>query len=249
MGILNPLWYMDGDTEISIWILSICSSLLPGLAFVEEVQKTFQQPEKRKPRLDSRKQLPELVWGSNQHRGSRRVWGAVSWQHKGRICYVTGWIYTFHVKHRGPSVGDDPWEGVKAKTHQLVLLLLAKCNSAKAADWRSATLLWRSTEGAALSPLNSKNKTVEPKICSSEKQKTCFQQKHRFSWTTRETAIKTQTEEAVPTEKKLQFCFVSLPQIIFPFYKYEKCASQISQFVLTSVHNGEILWITAEKCI
>lgn len=30
---------------------------------------------------------------------------AVDGRHKGRISYITGWIYTFHIKHRGPSVG------------------------------------------------------------------------------------------------------------------------------------------------
>lgn len=66
--------------------------------FIEEVLKTF---------LTARKGSQDLTAGNNFLRwfGDPTNTKEALEQHKGRISYVIGWIYTFHVKHRGPSVG------------------------------------------------------------------------------------------------------------------------------------------------
>lgn len=71
-------------------------------ALTEEVLETFLTTRKGSQELTSGNNFLSQFWGPNQYKGSLR--GALE-QHKGRISYVIGWIYTFHAKHWGPSVG------------------------------------------------------------------------------------------------------------------------------------------------
>lgn len=102
---LKPYRNMDGDREISIRIFSVLffsdtlkANLLRGSA------KDVSNGQKGKPRLDSRKRLPESVQGSNQH------------FRRSRISYVTGRIYTLT---QGALSGTSVGKG---------LVLLAKYN-------------------------------------------------------------------------------------------------------------------------
>lgn len=93
---------------------------------IEEVLKTFGTAKRGSQ--DSRKQLPESVWTT--HKATEELF---SERHKGRISYVTGWIHTIHVKHRGPSVGNGLlWRnGLRLKT---LLALLGQAKQSRASD-------------------------------------------------------------------------------------------------------------------
>lgn len=86
-----------GDREISIRIFSVCSP--PTLAHRGSAKDVSNSQTGGSQ--DSRKQLPRSVWTT--HKASEELFPG---RHKGRISYVTGWVHTIHVKHRGPSVGN-----------------------------------------------------------------------------------------------------------------------------------------------
>lgn len=108
MGTLNrgsiratpkPYRNMDGDREISIRIFSVCSSLTLRQAVIEEVLKTFQTARKGSQDLTAGNYFLSRFGDPTNTEEAQSFRGAV--QHKGRISYVTGWIYSFHAKHRG----------------------------------------------------------------------------------------------------------------------------------------------------
>lgn len=65
---------MDGDREIFISIFSICSPLTLRQRLYRGSAKDVSNSQKGKPRLDRRKQLPESVGGSNQYKGSIKLY-------------------------------------------------------------------------------------------------------------------------------------------------------------------------------
>lgn len=74
MGVEELCWthigtWMETERFLSGYIL-LCSS--PTLRHIGSAKDVFNS-QKGKPRLDSRKRLPESVWGSNQYRGSKKL--------------------------------------------------------------------------------------------------------------------------------------------------------------------------------
>ncbi|KAM3612243.1 uncharacterized protein V6R79_005207 [Siganus canaliculatus] len=103
-------------------------SLMLRQTFLEEVFKTFQASRKRKPRLDGRKRLSRVA---PRIRPIRRKRKKLQKRHKDRISCVTGRIYTFCVKHRGPSEPDHYKEMLVS---EVLLEPQAKYNRPRAAD-------------------------------------------------------------------------------------------------------------------
>lgn len=88
--------------------------------------KDISNCQKGKPRHDSRKQLPEAEWRSNQEgKGFEELDFR---QNKRSASYITGWIFMFYIKHWGPSVSKYSREGVEFETQPVSL---AKYNSPK----------------------------------------------------------------------------------------------------------------------
>lgn len=145
MVVYEPCW-----TRIGTWMATE-RFRARYFYFREEVLKTF---------LTARKGSQDLTAGNNFLRwfGDPTNTKEALEQRKGRISYVIGWIYTFHVKHRGPSVGIGllwgtgwVWNPTGAD---------GQVQQSKETDLRTAIFLWGSVK------LNSKNKAIKPVFCA-----------------------------------------------------------------------------------